>query len=195
MPPVSRTQFGSTNTAETSHHDCVGLSQSAQLLERLHSFINQYTPSQPSHSIEAGSQLLKLLTDVTSYLILAEDHNLTDSDTSHHAPPPTNSPTQPSLSSTSPPNIAPDLSAALDKMIPLHIDHLSSNALHVFASQPSDTFGFINPNVAPLLSDFVAIKTNSGEMEVFRYSDWLCSYPLSEFIGVLEYTIAIQPYR
>lgn len=80
-------------------------------------------------------------------------------------------------------------------MIPIRLGHLSSNAMRTFANQSPETVAYINPYVAPCLSDFVATGTSTDTVAVYRYSDWLRTPIRPNILGVVESIVTYQPYR
>lgn len=86
-------------------------------------------------------------------------------------------------------------SISMAEMVPLRLDHLSSNAMRTFAEKPPETLAFINPHADPSSSEFVATYTDSDELAIYRYVDWVRSSPRPELAGVVESTITYQPFR
>lgn len=80
------------------------------------------------------------------------------------------------------------------QLIPLHMDHLASNAMRTFAEKPPETVAFVNPHAIPTLTDFVATSSETKKVEVFRYSDWIRSPERPMIIGIVVNTITYQAF-
>lgn len=81
------------------------------------------------------------------------------------------------------------------ELIPLRLDHLSSNAMRTFANKSPETIALINPTADPSSSEFVATYTGSKELSIYRYIDWVRSSPRPKLAGVVESTITYQPFQ